>query len=83
MPYGPGPWGASRLVWTALNANSVQQSLQAGAGLQGHAGAWYRRFGERVLDLVAAQAPLPSNQLAAYACEEVLEEHDVLGPGDR
>ena len=81
-PYVPDVQDASRLFWSALNANGVDVTVDNGRATDRHAGTWFARFGMRLVN-PANRPPIPAGLDSAWACESVFEWADVPGPVER
>ena len=81
-PYVPDLQDASRLFWSALNANGVDVTVANGRATDLHAGTWFGLFQIRLVD-PANRPPIPAGLDSAWACETVFEHHGVPGPVER
>jgi hypothetical protein len=80
--FEPDPQDPSRLFWSALNANAIDETVDDGRATDRHAGTWFGLFTQRLLD---GNRPrnVPVGLESAWAAESVLEDHGVRGPGER
>lgn len=81
-PFAPALQDASRLVWSAMNANGIASTIDDGRATKMHPGTWFGLFGERLVD-AADHAEVPDGLESAWAAEDVLERQGVPGPVER
>jgi hypothetical protein len=81
-PFEPALQDASRLVWSAMNANGIAPTIDNGRATKIHPGTWFGLFGERLVD-AADHAEVPDGLESAWAAEDVLERRGVPGPVER
>ncbi len=81
-PYQIAPVDASRLFWSALNANGIEVTVENGDATAQHPGTWFVLFGNRLVD-PTDRPSYATGRESAWACEFVLAQHDVPGPKER
>ena len=80
--FEPDLQDASRLFWSALNANGIEETVNDGRGTDLHAGTWFGLFGLRLVD-PTNRPQVPVGLESAWAAEDVFERHGVPGPKQR
>jgi len=80
--FEPDQQDASRLFWSALNANGIEETVYNGRATDHHAGTWFGLFLERLFN-PADRPTIPAGLDSAWAAEVVLELHGVPGPKER
>ena len=80
--YEPDQQDPSRLFWSTLNTNGVDETVDDGRATDRHAGTWFGLFVQRLMD---GNRPrnVPVGLESAWAAEDVLKRHGVPGLGER